>query len=141
MYEVFLQVPPPAPNFNVGSVTLQRQTKETAKKRQPNIMNHNIEIRGSGGGGVKRNPLQKCCNISFAYRLGSCLSTEILDPQGGVPIQANLFIRLISFTRRHKEIQKISSKSSNAPALRCVSQAACTNTRARNCQQTQTHSC
>ena len=77
MYEVFLQVPPPAPNFNVGSVTLQRQTKETAKKRQPNIMNHNIEIRGSGGGGVKRNPLQKCCNISFAYRLGSCLSTEL----------------------------------------------------------------
>ena len=95
---------PPAPQCQCWGHIQAATTEpgdEKKKKRRPTSRVTTLRLGGEGG--VKRSPLQKCCNISFAYRLGLLLFIEFLDPGKDCVLSTDLFLRSTPSTRRNTE--------------------------------------
>ena len=121
----------------LGAISkLQQWSLVTNKTKQRRPTPRVTTLRLGGEGGVKRSPLQKCCNISFAYRLGLFLFIEFLDPGKDCVLSTDLFLRSIPSTRRNTETRGYCYVFKCTHTRTCVSIAACTDALAHHCRRT-----
>ena len=104
--QLIYELPPGPPMSMLGAISkLQQWSLVTNKTKQRRPTPRVTTLRLGGEGGVKRSPLQKCCNIPFAYRLGLLLFIEFLDPGKDCVLSTDLFLRSTPSTRRDTETQ------------------------------------